>query len=239
MTRILLLHTCRDPGVVRRTTKERLRSFLPSDIEVEFSWPRRWYQKIVDERSFGQAVPHIMAQVERHRKDYDAIVVNHHSDGGIEAVREMVGVPVVGMGEASVWMAGYLVDRFSMVTFGEGMRRIDKKIIQKMGLLSRLASIRVPLAELGQMEGDFFSEQNLPKLQKVIVQQCLKTAAEDGAQAVVIGGSGVAWHMPRITQDIQEGLAEEGFANIPIIEPNATAFHLAKMMVDLGLRRLP
>ena len=81
-----------------------------------------------------------MEQVDRHKKDYDAIVVNHHSDGGIEALRVMVDVPVVGMGEAIVWMAAYLVERFSMVTMYEGNRRLDRKVFHKMGLSSRLAS---------------------------------------------------------------------------------------------------
>ena len=68
----------------------------------------------------------------------------------------MVDVPVVGMGEAIVWMAAYLVERFSMVTMYEGNRRLDRKVFHKMGLSSRLASLRVPEAEIRGMEGDAF-----------------------------------------------------------------------------------
>ena len=239
MIRILLLNTSINPEIVQWTTPERLRPLLPPDTKLEISWPRRWYQRIQNNRSFGEAVPHIMAQVTRHRKGYDAIVVNHHSDGGVEAVRDMVGVPVVGMGEAIVWLASYLVDNFSMVTFGEGMRRLDRNIVQRMGLLDRLVSIRVPLRELSQMEGGAFQEKNLPTTKEMIIQECMKAVVEDGAQAVILGGSVVGYIMPGITQEIQQRLAGEGYPTIPIIEPMSTALYLAKMLADLGLRRLP
>ena len=242
MTRILLLNTSRGPTLLGRTTAKTLRPLLPPNTQVKVSWPRRWYESIHDETSHGRAVTHIIAQVDRHRKDYDAVVVNHHSDGGIEAVRGMVEVPVVGIGESTVWLARYLVDRFSMITFATDMRKMDKRIVQKMGLLSGLVSIRVPVAELSQLGGVMggaFQEENLPTTREVIIQQCIKAVAEDGAEAVILGGSPVGYLMPGIEREAQRRLADEGYPNIPVIEPLSTAFHMAKMLVDLGLRRLP
>ncbi len=243
VTRILLLNTSRPAALHGRTTPKTLRPFLPPDTEVKISWPPRWKHAIVDEPSFALAVPHIMAQVERYRGNYNAVVVNHHSDGGIEAVRAMVEVPVVGIGEAQAWTAGYLVNRFSIVTFGDGHRRLDWKIVRNMGLLDRLASIRVPHEELAQFKSDgfmggVFDDENLPKTQEIIIGQCIKAVEEDGAQAVLLGGSPVGYLMPELASEAKRRLAERGHGEVPIIEPMSTAFHLAKMMVDLGLRKL-
>lgn len=238
-TRILLLNTSRAPILVPKTNPRALRPFTPPDTVIEVSWPRRWYSTIGDEASFGRTVPHVMEQVDRHKKDYDAIVVNHHSDGGIEALRVMVDVPVVGMGEAIVWMAAYLVERFSMVTMYEGNRRLDRKVFHKMGLSSRLASLRVPEAEIRGMEGDAFEDKNLPATAEIIAGQCVKCVVEDGAEAVILGGSLMGYFMPDLPGDVRRRLAAEGHPDVPVIEPMATGLHLAKMLVDLGLRRLP
>ena len=243
-TRILLLNTSRPPALHGRTSAKTLRPFLPADTDVRISWPPRWQNPIVDEASFARGVPHIMGQVERYRGNYDAIVVNHHSDGGIEAVRVMVDVPVVGIGEAQAWIAGYLVDRFSIVTFGDGHRRLDRKIVRNVGLLDRLASIRVPNEELAQFTGGgflggVFDDENLPRTQEIIIGQCVKAVEEDGAQAVLLGGSPVGYLMPKLASEAKKRLADRGHGEIPIIEPMSAAFHLAKMMVGLGLRKLP
>ena len=59
-----------------KTNPRALRPFTPPDTVIEVSWPRRWYSTIGDEASFGRTVPHVMEQVDRHKKDYEAIVVN-------------------------------------------------------------------------------------------------------------------------------------------------------------------
>ena len=243
-TTILLLATAKPPSLANRTSPKTLKPLLPADTNVKIVWPTSWENPVVDEASFARSAPHVMAQVERYKGDYDAIVVNHHSDGGIEAVRVMVDVPVVGIGEAQAWIAGYLVDRFSIVTFGDGHRRLDRKIVRNVGLLDRLASIRVPTEELAQFTsagflGGVFDKENLPKTQEIIIGQCVKAVEEDGAQAVLLGGSPVGYLMPNLVAETKKRLADRGHGEIPIIEPMSTAFHLAKMMVGLGLRKLP
>ena len=49
----------------------------------------------------------------------------------------------------------------------------------------------------------------------------------------------MGYFMPDLPGDVRRRLAAEGHPDVPVIEPMATGLHLAKMLVDLGLRRLP
>ena len=60
-------------------------------------------------------VPGLLAEVVRH-PDVDAIVVACFDDTGVDAVRTMVSVPVLGIGEAAYHAASMISTKFSVIT---------------------------------------------------------------------------------------------------------------------------
>ena len=72
----------------------------------------------------------------------DAVVLACFGDPGLDALKEISPVPVVGMAEASVLQACSLGRRFSMVTGGERWQAMLEEFVARQGLSDRLASVR-------------------------------------------------------------------------------------------------
>ena len=60
-------------------------------------------------------IPGLLAEVSRH-PDVDAIVIACFDDTGVDAVRTLVRVPVLGIGEAAYHMASMIANKFSVIT---------------------------------------------------------------------------------------------------------------------------
>ena len=60
---------------------------------------------------------------------WDAVVLGCFGDPGLDAFREIVSIPVVGPGEASVLLAASLGHRFSIVTISDSVvRAIERQV---------------------------------------------------------------------------------------------------------------
>ena len=73
---------------------------------------------------------------------FDAVVLACFGDPGLDALRELSPVPVVGMAEASILQACVLGNRFSIVTGGVRWKPMLEEFVASHGLGSRLASVR-------------------------------------------------------------------------------------------------
>ncbi len=77
---------------------------------------------------------------DRHAKD--AVVLACFGDPGLDALREIAKVPVVGMADASILQACAVGRRFSIVTGGERWKSMLEDFVSHRGLASRLACRR-------------------------------------------------------------------------------------------------
>lgn len=128
----------------------------------------------------------------------DGVVVAAFGDPGMPALKELVQVPVVGITEAAVHTAALLGTRFSIIAITQRIQAWYRECVQRMGLGSRLASIRAlrdPLAGIGSVREDF-SDRLLELAQAAV--------SEDGADAVILAGAPLA------------GLARELRGRLPV-----------------------
>ena len=162
------------------------------------------------------------AAVTAQDEGYDAVCIDTMSDSGMNAMRSVLDIPVIGPGKASYLMALMLGNKFSVVTQWDGWIPLYKKSAQEYGMNDRLASIRsiniMPDVKnlLGGKEEVVF-----PKL-----IECATTCIEqDGADVILLGST----TMHQAHSHMVENLP------VPVINPGPLTYKLAEMCIDLGL----
>lgn len=150
--------------------------------------------------------------------DHDAVVMAAFGDPGLSALREILGIPVVGMTEAALVSACQVGSRFSVIAISQRIQAWYRETISAYGFSSRLASIRAldePLAHIGRIQED--QGERLVALAERAVQ-------DDGADVLILAGAPLA------------GLARSvaGRLPVPALDGVTCALHQAQALVDLG-----
>lgn len=146
----------------------------------------------------------------------DAVVIACFGDPGLFALRELSPVPVVGMAEASCLLAATLGRKFSIVTGGHGWGPMLEEFVASIGLSTNLASVRTVApsgAEIAAVPDEALDS---------LTQTCRKAVEEDGAEAVILGGLGLAGLAERIARDVPVPLIDNVVAAIRVAEAAAT-----------------
>ena len=77
----------------------------------------------------------------KYARGYDAVGLAVSFDCGLDAVREILDVPVVGLAEASVQKALEIGDRFSVVSFAKRTQPLYTKLMQQYAKSGQLAAV--------------------------------------------------------------------------------------------------
>jgi allantoin racemase len=144
-------------------------------------------------------------------------VIGCFYDGGLRELRESLTMPVVGMAEASLFLACTLGHRFSIIV---GRRKWIPKMSDNVvlyGMERRLASFRS--VEMGipdvQAEPDRFFDRVLEEGRRVV--------EEDGAEVIVL--SEIA--NPAFWERAREELP------VPLVDPGVACWKWAELVADL------
>jgi allantoin racemase len=173
------------------------------------------------ESAYDEAVaaPHIVREVEKAQQERcDAVSLDCAMDTVVRAARESVSIPVTSAGEASYLVAMGLCVRFSVVTVLKSTAEAIKDNISKYGFAQRCASVRyarIPVLELKDEERAF----------RAILEEAKKAVAEDGAECIVLGCTG----MSSLARDLMKHL------QVPVVDPAVAALKLAELYLGMGL----
>ena len=199
-----------NPNTSRATTAMMhavARAALPPAFALESETAERGAAMITTAAELAMSVDEVVRIGRRHASRVSAIVVSAFGDPGLERLRAAVGVPVVGIGEASLREAAALGRRFGVATTTPGLEAPIVAAIARLGLTGRFTGCRIP-------PGDPLRLAAQPALQDEALAEAVRLAIErDGAQAVVIGGGPLADSAGRIAAR---------FA-VPVIVPVAAA----------------
>jgi allantoin racemase len=149
----------------------------------------------------------------------DAVLIACFGDPGLFALRELASVPVIGMAEASCHMAATLGRKFSIVTGGLAWGPMLEEFVAAIGLSTNLASVRTVTATGADIAAD--PEKALAGL----TQTCKAAVNEDGAEAIILGGLGLAGIASRIAADVP----------VPLIDNVVAAVRMAEAAASLGV----
>lgn len=166
------------------------------------------------------AGPEILRIVRERHDAVDAIMVNCFADPAVDAAREITGKVVLGPAETSMSVALHLGAKFSVISILPNTAPWVRWQATKLGIESRLASaIGIDIPVLGL-------EKDLEETAAQIVKAAKQAIKIDGAEVIVLGCTGMA----TLAQAVREQLP------VPLVEPAATTFKMAELLVKLGLR---
>lgn len=152
-----------------------------------------------------------------HAGQVDAVLLAVSHDTALDAARQLMPCPVLGMTEAACLTALMLGGRFGLVTFG-GVETY-RELIARHGLSSRLSGLRGLDVTPPQALAD-------PAGVGALVLDAVASLVAEGADSIVLGGAGLAGFDRRLQDD----------APVPLLDGIACGVRLAEM---LAAARLP
>jgi allantoin racemase len=165
------------------------------------------------------AAYHLVDTVAAARGKYDGIVIACYGDPAVSACREVADVPVVGIAEATFFMASLVAHKWSIVTVLPRVRPLLEEVVHRAGIERRCASVRsAPLTVLE-------IEEDLDRAKQLISAEAAAAIAEDGAEAILLGCAG----MGPIDKAMQ---AELG---VPVFDGTACAVRLVEDLISYGV----
>jgi allantoin racemase len=160
------------------------------------------------------------------QRGYAAIIIGCYSDPGIDALRELVKIPVIGPGAASLHLAAQLGTRLSILTpAGRGFGRVAARL-RALGLADLLASVR----GIGLSVMDL-AQQTPGALDKAAAAARL-AVDQDGADVLVLGCMSMAF-LPGICEDLGERVG------VPVVNPVIAGLKTAEMVAGMKLAHSP
>ena len=202
----------------RRAVMQR---YAASGTEVEIRSIPRGPGSIESAYDAALVVPEILASLaEADRAGIDAAIIGCFSDPGIEAVREVTQMPVVGPGASALHLAAQLGNRFAIISPGEVGGRVAGRM-RALGLSDKFASVRgiaMPVLELAKDRNTAL--ERVAEVGRIAVKN-------DGADILVLGCMSMAFL--EITEDLQARIG------VPVVNPVVAAVKTAEMVAAMGL----
>jgi allantoin racemase len=153
-----------------------------------------------------------------HASGCDAAILAVSYDTALDAARQLLPIPVLGMTEAACYVACSVGTRFGLATFNQPS--VYEEVVRGHGLSARFTGVHIS----GGAPTDVFSDPE--GTADRILATCERCVA-DGAEAVVLGGAAMAG----LAQQLQPR------ASVPLLDGIACATVLAEALVRLKLPR--
>lgn len=193
--------------------------YARADTEIIAVSPKNGPVSIENYHDEFTAIIGMMEEVHKGvQENVDAFVIACYGDPGIYAAREIAMVPVVGIAEASMYMASIVASRFSIISVIHRGKMITEELVSRYGMRDRCVSIRTTgLAVL-----DF--EKDPQQGRRALAEESRKAITEDGAEAICLGCAG----MVQFAKDLENELG------VPVFDGVTAAVKMAEALVDLG-----
>lgn len=168
---------------------------------------------IIESRAENAVAAHaLLDALAAHRDGADAVLIAVSYDTGLAAAREVAGIPVVGITQASLVTAGLLGDRIGLVTFGTPW--LYRELAGSYGYAERLAGIETITA------GARDAYSNPAIVLEAVAQAAGRLVAEAGAEAIVLCGAA----MSGMAEAVAPGLA------VPVVDGVSCGVPLCEML---------
>lgn len=165
------------------------------------------------------SIPGVLEEIKAGEKEgIDAFVIACWGDPGLNAARELTDKPVIGIAEASLYLASMLAARFSVVTVLPRIKTMLEELVDSYGMSKKVINIRTtPLCVI-----DF--ENDPERGMEMLREEGKRAMEEDNAEAILLGCAGMA--------EFADSLEEE--FGIPVIDGVVAGVKFAEAIVDLG-----
>ena len=165
------------------------------------------------------SIPGILDEIQKgDAAQCDAYIIACYGDPGLHAARELTTKPVVGIAEASLYMAAMLAARFSIVTVIPRTRTMLEEMVAGYGMREKVVSIRTSPLYVLDVEKD-----PVGALEKLRVE-ARRARDEDGAEAILLGCAGFTQFADNLEQELE----------IPVLDGVVCAVKMVESLVELG-----
>jgi len=218
---VMLISGLDEEALERR--KRALSSYASGGIEVNLVLTRNAPPSVESLAEMELAAPGILERVARsEREGADAVVIWGGHDPSVASARELVSIPVLGPGMASMCLASMLAERFSLLVQLPNVVGLSRRQVRDLGLEGRCAGVYpvgIPVLELGRPES--FER----------VRETAVTSIEEGdADAVCLGCMAMNDH----ATPLSESLAES-HPGVVVVPPGMAVIRFAELLVGMGL----
>lgn len=163
----------------------------------------------------------IRRALELEQVGWDALILGCYGDPGLDGLRELISIPVIGPGEATVLMAASLGHRFSIITITDSVIPMAERQIRHVGVDNKLASVRAVNIPVLHLHHD--RERTI----EATIAAGRKAIQEDRADTLILGCMSMGF------LEIAEAVAPE--LGVPVLNPGKTALKFAEATVGAGL----
>lgn len=164
--------------------------------------------------------PSLEVLIERQAEFDGFIIACYGNHPVIHAAREMLDQPVIGIMEASLYLACMVGHTFSVISSGDRAVTMFWEAIKAYGIESRCASVRSTSTPVLALEGPGKED-----VEALILAQARKAVEEDGAEVISLGCAGMAGLDERLRNEL----------GVPVIDGVAAAVKLIESLVACGI----
>jgi allantoin racemase len=168
------------------------------------------------------SIPETVKKTIQAEKDgFEGVILGCFGDPGLEALREMVRIPIIGPGETAMHVASMLGNSFSVVTVLKSVVPSLERLARLAGLDQKLASVRavdIPVLEL---------RKNIEHTMRRMMEESQMAIKEDKGDVIVLGCMSMAFM--GVSDKMQESLG------IPVVNPAIAALKVLEGLVIAGL----
>ena len=201
---------------------EILKSYASLGTEINLVMTRNPPPSVDSLAEMELAAPGILERVVRSEKEgADAVLIWGGHDPSLLSARSLVEIPVLGPGSASMHIASFLADYFSLIVQLPEVEQLAWRQIRDYKLEEKCVgvySVDISVLELGKPES------------YEAVKETVIESIDDGADAVCFGCMALNNHVDRLTEELKKT-----HPGATIVHPGRTSIRLAEMLVELGL----
>lgn len=226
--RILNVFVVVSTAATEPTVREMEKHVSPG-FELHHANPKYGGMKSVEGLYYmAVATPYIVEEIlKAEREGFDAALVNCFANPGAWEARELVQIPVIGAGEAALYVGLMLGSRLGVIeagrTYGAGchgaMHYVNDRWVKAFGLSQRVVSMRpigLPVEDLPTRESTMAALTN-------VGQQCI----QDGAEVLILGCTGMVGYADPLQRKL----------DVPVVDPSIASLKMAEMLLAMNLRQ--
>lgn len=161
----------------------------------------------------------LKAVVEIEKEGFDAAILGCFGDPGLDGVRELVRMPVVGLAETAFHVVSTLADTFAVITATGDLTRHMRRLAERYHLEKHLVGvtdIACPIMEIRRNP-----DAQYPNL----LAAGRRMVEEGGADSLVLGCGSMSFFAERLQEDL----------GLPCINPLRVGLRMCELLVGSGL----
>jgi len=205
---------------IRKYCTDQLAEQLPH-VVLSASFLLEAVSETVSDYDQVRNAPWILKSVQAAVRDgCDGIFLGVAFDTGLAAAKSIADVPVLGALESAVAYARILCRRFSILAINSEEVAVNYRLAREYGFMRHLSSVEpidIPVRRL-QEDRDLTMNR---------LEQAAARGIAQGAQAVILGCTGMGWTAPLLADRIP----------VPVLDTSVIGLHMLETLVALRLRQ--